>query len=425
MQGVNTVVFLWETAFTERDHQRMGIETLARHGYRTEIWNLSPLLHRKPAAVYQPKGAGSAQRVRCFRTRREVEDAVADLDDSCLVNCFIGFTASTGFIYRALSRCGVRYAVPSFNALPELRDMKTSDAGRVLARILHNLSGLQIRKYPGVILTSFLRNHYRLFGISPASLLLAGGVNPVQHTVYPVGPRTRTIWLHAMDYDIYRCLRNQAITPEPHIGVFIDGYDFHHPDIARSGEAPYPWVDEYYRRLQAFFGFLEETRGMRIVVAAHPLSDYAEPERIFGNRPVILGRTPELIHQSRFTMMHASTAVNFAVLFRKPVLFLTDENYRHHILGPMIETMADRLNQPLLHLDQPDTFPLADSLAVDPGRYRRYQHEYLKREGSEDLPFWEIYIRALREPDREGSRQSRPEEPATGSVLDSPGRTGR
>jgi hypothetical protein len=398
MQAVTTIIFLWEAAFTDRDHRRMGIDTLTRYGYRTEIWNLSPVLHRTPGVVYQPEGTGPGQRVRSFQTRREVEEAVAGLDGSCLVNCFIGFTASTWFIYRALSRTGVHYAVPSFNALPELRHGKAPDAGRVLARILHNLSGLQVRKYREVFLTSLLRRYHRLAGISPASLLLAGGVNPVRYTVYPVGPRTRTVWLHTMDYDIYRTLRDQTFTPEPGMGVFIDGYDFHHPDIARSGEAPYPWVDEYYRRLRALFEFLEETRGMRIVVAAHPLSDYPEPERIFGRRPVIRGRTPELIQKSRFTVMHASTAVNFAVLFRKPILFLTDENYRHHILGPMIETMAERLDQPLLRLDRPDTFPLADTLAIDPLRYRCYQHEYLKKEGSEDLPFWEIYVRAIREP---------------------------
>ncbi|MDD1653176.1 MAG: hypothetical protein LUQ64_01380, partial [Methanomicrobiales archaeon] len=252
---------------------------------------------------------------------------------------------------------------------------------------------------PGVLLTSLLRRHYRLAGIAPADLLLAGGVKPVRYTTYPVGPRTRTVWLHAMDYDIYRSLRDRPFTPGADTGVFIDGYDFHHPDIARSGEAPYPWVNAYYRRLRAFFTFLEETRGIRIVVAAHPLADYPEPEQIFGKRPVVRGRTPELIQESRFTILHASTAVNFAVLFRKPVLFLTDEDYRRHILGPMIETMAERLGQPLIRLDRPETFTLADSLTIDPERYRCYQHDYLKKEGSPDLPFWEIYLRAIRNPD--------------------------
>ncbi|MDD1653377.1 MAG: hypothetical protein LUQ64_02410, partial [Methanomicrobiales archaeon] len=40
MQAVTTIIFLWEAAFTERDHRRMGIDTLTRAGFRTEIWNL-------------------------------------------------------------------------------------------------------------------------------------------------------------------------------------------------------------------------------------------------------------------------------------------------------------------------------------------------------------------------------------------------
>ena len=424
MHGVTTIIFLWEAAFTERDHRRMGIDTLTRAGYRAEIWNLSPLLHRTPGGVYRP-GDGATPVVRSFRTRREVEEAVAGLDRSCLVNCFIGFTAATAFIYRALSRARVRYAVPSFNALPELLPGKAPDVGRTLSRILHNLSGLSVRKYPDAVLTSLLRRHYRLAGIAPADILLAGGVKPVRYTAYPVGPGTRTVWLHAMDYDIYRALWDRPFAPTDHTAVFIDGYDFHHPDIARSGEAPYPWADDYYRRLRAFFTFLEETRGARIVVAAHPLSEYPDPERIFGKRPVIRGRTPELIQESQFTILHASTAVNFAVLFRKPVLFLTDEDYRRHILGPMIETMAERLSRPLIRLDRPETFPLADSLAIDPERYRWYQHDYLKKEGSPDLPFWDIYLRAIREQNGEGPPADPRGPPATGSAGDSPGRTGR
>jgi hypothetical protein len=226
-------------------------------------------------------------------------------------------------------------------------------------------------------------------------MLLAGGVLPVHSTPYPLGDTTRIIWIHALDYDRYLALRGRAFTPESDVAVFVDGYDFHHPDLSRCGECPYPWEAAYFARLRQFFDSLERAWGMRVVIAAHPLARYDRPDEFFGNRPVIQGRTAELIQQGGLTLLHASTTVNYAVLFRKPVLFLTDKNYRSHVLGPYIESMAAKLHRPLVSLDQPLSFDRKGVMQIDARIYREYQNHYIKKEGSEDLPFWEIYAAAV------------------------------
>ena len=391
---MTTIIFLWGAAWTERDSMRMGISTLLSRGFQVQVWILSPLLPGEAAPVHQTAD-GTTPRIRRFRQREEVEDAIRALDQSTIVNCFIEFSSRTRFIFRALSRSHARYAVLSVNALPEVNLVRLRDPGHLAGRVFQHLRASGGQKILEVLLDTLVRKHSGVFGIRPADMLLAGGVLPVHSTPYPLGDSTRIIWIHALDYDRYLAMRGCAFTLESDMAVFVDGYDFHHPDLSRCGECPYPWEAEYFARLRQFFDSLERAWGMRVVIAAHPLARYDRPDELFGQRPVILGRTTELIQQGGLTLLHASTAVNIAVLFRKPVLFLTDLNYRSHLLGPYIESMAAKLHRPLVSLDQPLVLDRQGAMEVDARTYQEYQNQYIKKEGSDDLPFWEIYAAAV------------------------------
>jgi hypothetical protein len=126
------------------------------------------------------------------------------------------------------------------------------------------------------------------------------------------------------------------------------------------------------------------------VIAAHPRSEYERHPDYFGGRAVIRGRTAELVRTSGFVVAHASTALNYAVMFERPVVFITtDQIDASPGLGRYISDLAARFGSPHVNLDRPPgTWQTPQS--IDRQAYTRYRAAYIKREGTPERPCWQI-----------------------------------
>jgi hypothetical protein len=207
-----------------------------------------------------------------------------------------------------------------------------------------------------------------------------------------VGSRTETLWIHANDYDLYlKCKQEMTGGLEENIGVFLDEYMPFHPDYLYLGiDAPYT-PDEYYPPLRSFFDLVEKAYDVRIVIAAHPRSKYEDHPDYFGGREVLRGKTIELIQRSRFVLLHCSTAVNFAVLFKKPCIFVTTNLMQERFHGPSIRKMAALLGKTPIVVDNGYVGEIEKELNVDESAYRSYRNAYIKRDGTDEKPFWQIF----------------------------------
>ncbi|MEK7783941.1 MAG: hypothetical protein AAB658_00780 [Chloroflexota bacterium] len=187
--------------------------------------------------------------------------------------------------------------------------------------------------------------------------------------------------------------RDRTVPVDVKMGVFLDEYLPFHPDYDRLKLTPFSSAGAYYPGLRRFFGFLEREHGARIVIAAHPHSRYEDrPEDYFGGRPVVQGKTLELVRKAGFVIAHSSTALNFAVLFRKPVLFITtDSLQRSQRMARSIQAMAAWLGKTPVNVDAPLNQDWKKELAVDTEAYARYREAYIKTAGSPDKPVWQIF----------------------------------
>ena len=86
--------------------------------------------------------------------------------------------------------------------------------------------------------------------------------------------------------------------------------------------------DSYWKKIDDTLDFLEKKTGLKAVVAgAHRRS----PEDIPTKKRVIFNRTPELIMQSKLVVGHNSTALHYAVLFKKPIILLKMKDFKNNL----------------------------------------------------------------------------------------------
>ena len=170
----------------------------------------------------------------------------------------------------------------------------------------------------------------------------------------------------------------------------MDQYTPFHPDNIVEG-VTLGNAATYYPRIVALFEALERAYQCRVVVAAHPRSDYDRHPDYFGGRTVLRGETAKLISRARLVITQHSLANSFCVMFRKPMLVVcTDDMLRHDIVARDLRLFSELAGSPALNIDHPWQLPDPASLRVNEERYARYERLVLKRKDTPEMNTWEI-----------------------------------
>ncbi len=385
MANIQRIIFLVENPFDSRDYKRRGIEILKANNFNVEVWDTTPLifpyLYKKD--LYPPfKFKG----LRVFLSKEELRKEIYSLDHSSFIISLLFFHAGDIWIFKAISKSKVEYAVVSANTFPSFENKKL-------------LLSFYIKKLfpptPSKIISILLRRlPLKLLGIKTAKFIFAGSPVALRSTKFPINKNTEIVWTHDLDYDLYLEVEKknatQAFNNKDYI-VFIDQYLPFHIDLKISGLNKYIDPDDYYNSLERFFDFLAKKTGMQIIIAAHPRSEYEKKERYFKNYTIIKHKTIELIKNSRLVLLHNSTARNFAILYKKPMLFLTSSKIDKTFHGELIRMLAEYFKMSPIYINKfTEDLSLNKIFLVDETLYLRYKENYIKTAVSPNLPFWQI-----------------------------------
>ena len=137
---------------------------------------------------------------------------------------------------------------------------------------------------------------------------------------------------------------------------------------------------------------------MEVIIAAHPKSAY--DNCAFGQRKIINGATNELIKDSRFVILHDSTAVSYAVLYEKPMMFVFQQSvdvFRFDSNYSSIIAFHKELGGELINIDNINDLDVLSIPIVDKEKYNLYKYEYLTSPKTENRYTKDIIIDFLKD----------------------------
>ncbi len=380
-EEVKKIVLLLSSPFNQKDKERFGVECLAQNGFEVEVWDFTPFLNPWRWQRSQLFNNSTCEIYRIFSDQRTAFASISGLRKDCLIVCIINFAYETCSLYRIISKCDVRYCLISYNYISF--DMKPN------RNIFKRLASVSFQKLRGYL---FLKIPYKFLCVSPAAIVLMLG-GKLDLAGLPVDSATRIVRSHYFDYDIYLKELQKPVEGKERIAVFLDNFIPFHPDWGSAGNLD---PVEYYALLCKFFDLLEKKYGVRIVIAAHPRSTYEELPDYFNGRAVIKDRTVELVRHSEFVVVHHSASISFAVLFSKPLVFITTDKLHQTEVAKIIDFMALAFNKTPINLDQDLKENMDEELIVDESVYQKYVATYIKPKGTEDLPIWQAFSNDLK-----------------------------
>jgi len=394
---IKKIIYFTSFTFSKWDYERFGIEIMKKNGFSVEVWDFTPFLNPeayKTLKVPDPIDY-KEYNLKLFKRNSDILNKIVCLEsDTIIINLLLP-DYRLFHVFKRLSKLNIQYGLLIPNAIPMLRNVSDNSPQfdrKKLINLIKKIKDLNLVKIEKRIPRKI---SYRLYKINFPEFILAGAGTQALITYNPpIGQKTKIIWIHSFDYDMYlkdllkplnSNLKGKKYT------VFIDEYlPFAHDYVYMGLKSPVT-PERYYSLLCKFFSRVEKETGLEVVIAEHPSSMYEKHPDYFENRRVIRGKTSELIRDSEFVLMHYSTSISFAILYNKPVIFFVTKEIEQskRDIG-FIQAFSLELNKGYINIDNNYNINWDKELTIDKEAYANYKEKYIKRKGTEDKLFWQI-----------------------------------
>ncbi|MBI2283829.1 MAG: hypothetical protein HYU71_08990 [Bacteroidetes bacterium] len=183
---------------------------------------------------------------------------------------------------------------------------------------------------------------------------------------------------------------------EKPFAVYLDENIACHEDNAEMGLKNPVSGEGFLGTLHNYFLQYEKETGNVVKIAAYPSTDISLYRQYFGDREILFKQTASLIKDSEAVFAHASTAISFCVLWKKPVFFLVNDEIKNSWYLADIESAASLLNAPMCDINSNFCAKFyAENSSIDQEAYKNYLDTYIQTEGSPSQSLWMILKKTI------------------------------
>lgn len=373
--SISQIVYLIQTPLSERDIERFGVQRFINHNVNVVVLDLTYYLDKYVFDNYVVDSNVTYSYVQQLRSYKEIKDFIATTSNDTVFISLIGESSIKSLrVLKLLSLYKKKFGIIFSGSLP------TIDAKQNIWRKLRLLSLSNLKRLLGKAL-------YMLF--SPKidySFVIASGKKSFE--IIEKKYRTATVIQgHAFDYDLYLENQHSSSSDQEYI-LFLDEYFPFHPDYFFLRKDYTALADGYNRKLTRYFDTLENMFGIEVIIAAHPRSKYENFPDYWKGRKCIRGNTLNLVQNAKLCLLHASTSINFVVLYNKPSVFITMDEIKQTNIQMTLEAMAKSVNGILVDLDNEHSKDI--DYSGQEFFYNDYKNNYIKCEDSPDINNWDL-----------------------------------
>jgi hypothetical protein len=370
---IKRIIYFVESPFRHFDYERYKIELLILNGFEVEIWDFTAFLY--PHVIEHSQiDLMKGNNIHVFKNLQAALHSIDRLTETDLVFIHIGYNYKHYKIYKHLSSVKVSYLVTQLANFPFVSTAESKDSAVRYLKALFN----PIRVFNYI----FTRLPYKVLGFRGAHIVLSAGTRSKSNR-YPISKNAKIIWAHTYEYD--RILSNMSVQ-SPHESkkycLFIDQNIPFHVDYMYDGNGIRCDPDNYYTALDVLFNYLEAVFNIEIRIAAHPRTDITMLKKYFKEKTITTDNIIHEIKQSYLVISHDSTAILYAVLFQKPIIFITNDYFVKTNENALILRLADELGKIPINIDHKYRIDAEEELSVSDEKYSSYIEHYVKKKDS-------------------------------------------
>jgi len=361
-----------------------------------KVWSLLPILNKKIYKKYFPKGQHKIYRNKNFKnieTLINLKKEFKKLPGSFYFANHSPKLLKSFLIERLLSFKGGKKIILQLGGIPQL-EIALIEKLKFRISNFNFLSIIKILSFP----INFLKN----------LIIRCLEVNPILFFVpnkywFNLKVKNSDISkvkkINDYEYEVFKKIKNQP--RKNNLIVFIDEMKESPYDHDLYWSYPYSWLlntKEYWKNIDNFLSILHSKTGIDPIIAgAHRRRNKDFPIQ----RKFIMNKTPELIKNSKLVVGHSSTALHYAILFKKPIILLNIKAFKNKQTDLLYTKLfCELVGCTEINLEKflikNNNFSLKKSLKVDKKKYNKFVNDYLKFSGSNKENLWNKVLFVLK-----------------------------
>jgi hypothetical protein len=207
--------------------------------------------------------------------------------------------------------------------------------------------------------------------------------------------KTKIIFSHCFDYDFFlKENKKKLLLSKNKFALFIEHIMFGHPELSIDNKSNNLAEKEkkYFIDLKVFFHNIYKKRNMNIVIALHPRTpiNYKKKiKKVFNEKylKIIDKETPKYIKKSSLVITHNSAAVQFAILWKKPIIFCHHNEMRNYIKRYILG-LSSELKKKSFNLGNDKFNILKKDFSVIDKHYNNYIKNYIQSSKNSKILSW-------------------------------------
>jgi hypothetical protein len=182
---------------------------------------------------------------------------------------------------------------------------------------------------------------------------------------------------------------NKKIKVSKNYCVFLDENLPLHPDIKIKKNKFYINYKKYYSEMIYFFKILKKNYNIDVIIAGHP----STKKNYFKNFKFIKNKTAELVKNSKFVIMHQSSSIDYAILFKKKILLITSNDINNRSrLGIRVKMISSFFKKSPYNISKNINSQKINKFIVNynPNKYLLYKSLFIKHPQNNVNNFYDL-----------------------------------
>ncbi len=363
------ILVITSQVIDERNYNRFGLDYIDKKS-SLSVLDLTPLFYPK---VYKINKKFKKNHLKVFHihSRNELNEFFLNINKYNFVISMIGeLNQDTLYIYSKLKSFKNKLIIFALNSFPRIGiENEHGSIKRIIAKIIRE------RSIFGIInkIIFVIRSKVFSKNVIKADYIITCGTETKKNFHTLINNKTKLI--PSCSYDFILSKKKYIRKIKHSYFLFLDENIIKHTDFITRNEI----VENeniYYYELKKFFKFLENKFNIKVIIAAHPRANIKYTKNKFLEFDVFENETPSLVKYSKACITSASTSSNFAVIFNKPIIFITTNRMKK--TRPSIETLAKCFSKVPVNISENIDFDIINSyFSLHDQSYKKYLKNYI------------------------------------------------